>query len=91
MQDAFKIRSCELKPRRFVLLDGVLMRYSPDPVAGLPWIWREVQLSARSRQMRNGPWFYYEVPPAWHNDKPYVMNERPCHHEENGVRGWKLT
>jgi hypothetical protein len=33
---------------------------------------------------------YDEGPPIWHPDRPPVMNERPCDHEENGTRAWKI-
>ncbi len=34
---------------------------------------------------------YDEDPPLWHNDRPPVMNERPCDHEEDGIRAWRIT
>ena len=33
---------------------------------------------------------YEEEPPAWLNERIKVMNERPCDHEENGARAWRL-
>jgi hypothetical protein len=33
---------------------------------------------------------YDEAPPLWCPDRPPVMNERPCDHEENGARVWKI-
>jgi len=33
---------------------------------------------------------YEEDPPIWYPDRPSVMNERPCDHEENGTRAWKI-
>jgi hypothetical protein len=33
---------------------------------------------------------YDEGPPIWHRQRPPVMNERPCDHEENGTRAWKI-
>jgi hypothetical protein len=33
---------------------------------------------------------YDEGPPIWHRERPPVMNERPCDHEENGARAWKI-
>lgn len=33
---------------------------------------------------------YDEDPPIWCHDRPTVMNERPCDHEEDGVRAWKI-
>ena len=32
---------------------------------------------------------YDEHPPIWYSDQPPIMNERPCDHEENGVRTWR--
>ena len=34
---------------------------------------------------------YDEGPPTWHNQRPPVMNERPCDHEENGTRAWRVA
>jgi hypothetical protein len=33
---------------------------------------------------------YDEDPPIWYQDRPPVMNERPCDHEENGTRAWRI-
>jgi hypothetical protein len=33
---------------------------------------------------------YDEDPPTWCEDRPHVMNERPCDHEENGTRAWRI-
>lgn len=33
---------------------------------------------------------FEEDPPVWYQDRPSVMNERPCDHEENGTRAWKI-
>jgi hypothetical protein len=33
---------------------------------------------------------FEEDPPIWYPDRPRVMNERPCDHEENGTRAWKV-
>ena len=33
---------------------------------------------------------YDEGPPIWYYERPPVMNERPCDHEENGTRAWKI-
>jgi hypothetical protein len=30
-------------------------------------------------------------PPTWCEDRPHVMNERPCDHEENGTRAWRIV
>ena len=34
---------------------------------------------------------YDEASPIWYNDRPPVMNERPCDHEENGLRAWRIA
>jgi hypothetical protein len=34
---------------------------------------------------------YYEDPPNWYPDRPQVMNERVCDHEENGIRAWRIV
>jgi hypothetical protein len=33
---------------------------------------------------------YHEDPPNWYPDRPQVMNERACDHEENGTRAWRI-
>ena len=33
---------------------------------------------------------YDEDPPTWYHARLPVMNERPCDHEENGTRAWKI-
>ena len=33
---------------------------------------------------------YEEDPPIWCPDRLPIMNERPCDHEENGIRAWKI-
>ena len=34
---------------------------------------------------------YDEAPPIWYHDRPPVMNERPCDHEEDGTRAWRIV
>ena len=34
---------------------------------------------------------YEEDPPIWYPDRPPVMNERPCDHEQNGTRAWRVV
>jgi hypothetical protein len=34
---------------------------------------------------------YDEDPPTWFEERPQVMNERPCDHEENGTRAWRIA
>ena len=36
-------------------------------------------------------YLYEEDPPIWYPDRPPVMNERPCDHEENGARAWRIV
>ncbi len=33
---------------------------------------------------------YDENPANWYPDRPRVMNERACDHEENGTRAWRI-
>ena len=33
---------------------------------------------------------YDEASPIWYNDRPPVM-KRPCDHEEDGIRAWRIT
>ncbi len=32
----------------------------------------------------------YDENAIWCENKPSVMNERPCDHEENGTRAWRI-
>ena len=33
----------------------------------------------------------YHEAAIWFVDRPPVMNERPCDHEENGTRAWRIV
>jgi hypothetical protein len=34
---------------------------------------------------------YDEDLPTWRENRFHVMNERPCDHEENGIRAWRIA
>jgi hypothetical protein len=34
---------------------------------------------------------YDEDLPTWRGNRFHVMNERPCDHEENGIRAWRIA
>jgi hypothetical protein len=34
---------------------------------------------------------YDEGAPTWHEDRPRVMNDRPCDNEENGTKAWRIV
>ena len=34
---------------------------------------------------------YDEDPPIWYEYRHRVMNQRPCDHEESGIRAWKIA
>ena len=34
---------------------------------------------------------YDEASPIWYHDRPPIINERPCDHEEDGIRAWRIT
>ena len=34
---------------------------------------------------------YNENAPLWYEDRPHVMNERPCDYEENGIKAWRIV
>ena len=34
---------------------------------------------------------YEESVPIWHEERPHVMNQRPCDHEANGTRAWRVV
>ena len=33
----------------------------------------------------------YHEDAMWYEDRPPVMNERPCDYEENGTRAWRIV
>ena len=33
----------------------------------------------------------YHEDAIWYENQPPVMNERPCDHEENGTRAWRIA
>ena len=33
----------------------------------------------------------YHEDAIWYENRPPVMNERPCDHEENGTRAWRVV
>ena len=33
----------------------------------------------------------YDEDALWYEERPYVMDERPCDHEENGVKVWIIA
>ena len=37
------------------------------------------------------PGLYDEEVPTWHEHRPLVVNERPCDHEGNGIRAWRIV
>jgi hypothetical protein len=34
---------------------------------------------------------YDEAAPKWYERRHHVMDERPCDHEENGIRAWRIV
>ena len=42
-------------------------------------------------ESERAPELYDEAPQNWYPDRPQVMNERPCDHEEYGTRAWRLA
>jgi hypothetical protein len=34
---------------------------------------------------------YDEDPPIWYQYRHRVMNQRPCNHQERGIRAWKIA
>jgi hypothetical protein len=34
---------------------------------------------------------YDEDSPTWYENRPQVMNDRPCDHEENGTKAWRIV
>jgi hypothetical protein len=33
----------------------------------------------------------YDEDALWYEERPYVIDERPCDHEENGIKVWKMA
>lgn len=33
---------------------------------------------------------YDQDSPTWYENRPHVMNERPCDCEENGIKAWRI-
>ena len=40
---------------------------------------------------KRGAGLYDEDPPIWYEYRHHVMNQRPCNHEERGIRAWKIA
>jgi hypothetical protein len=34
---------------------------------------------------------YNEDAPLWYEERPSIMNQRPCDHEDNGTRAWRIV
>ena len=51
---------------------------------------RSAALSAWAAGGERPEWSYHEHV-VWCEDRPRVMNDRPCYHEENGIRVWRLA
>jgi hypothetical protein len=41
--------------------------------------------------MERGIELYEEGTPRWLDERLAVMNDRPCDHEENGARAWRIN
>ena len=53
---------------------------------------RSAALGTFSNEAERAVDLYDEDPPIWYYDRrPPVMNERPCDHEENGTRAWRIV
>jgi hypothetical protein len=51
---------------------------------------RQAALSPFANRGEQVSWPYDEDA-LWYEERPYVMDERPCDHEENGVKVWKIA
>ena len=51
---------------------------------------RRVALGTFPNESERALDLYEEAPPIWYPDRPQVMNERACDHEENGTRAWRI-
>jgi|ERR1700676_2804485 hypothetical protein len=52
---------------------------------------RSAALGTFSNEAERAVDMYDEDPPIWYPDRPQVMNERACDHEENGTRAWRIV
>jgi hypothetical protein len=51
---------------------------------------RQAALSTFSNAGEQVSWPYDEDA-LWYEERPYVMDAKPCDHEENGVKVWKIA
>jgi hypothetical protein len=70
--------------KRPELTDDNLMRVIALDLA------RRVALGALPAVGERREELYDEDPPIWYEERPRVMNERPCDNEENGTRAWSI-
>ena len=52
---------------------------------------KSAALSTFPTDAERGLDLYDEDQPIWYSDRPPIMNERPCDHEENGMRTWRIV
>jgi hypothetical protein len=53
---------------------------------------RSAALGTFSNEAERAVDMYEEDPPIWYYDRwPPVVNERPCDHEENGTKAWRIV
>jgi hypothetical protein len=50
-----------------------------------------VEASGLVKAMHEQVGWPYDEDALWYEDRPYVMDERPCDHEENEIKVWKIA
>ena len=85
------LRQCEVVveiPKHLVQLrQAEFVNENPGEKAIALDLARRAALGTFPEQM---PWLYDEEEPTWHDYRSHVLNERPCDHEENGIRAWRI-
>jgi hypothetical protein len=52
---------------------------------------RRAALSTFPTEAERAVGLYDEAVETWRENRFHVMNERPCDHEENGTRAWRIA
>jgi hypothetical protein len=86
------LRQCEVvvevSKRLVQLRQSELARENPGEKSIILYLARRAALGTFPEQI---PGLYDEEVPTWHEHRPLVVNERPCDHEGNGIRAWRIV
>jgi hypothetical protein len=75
----------ELVKRKFELINEGLKE-----VVALDFA-KSAALGTFPTDAERAPDLYDENPPIWCRDRPPVMDERPCDHEDKGAKAWRIV